>query len=67
MLCRWTVRASERLAAPGAQNRERQIEGRFMHDPHVARWLDRFLDSWLDARKVRRPSKIEGSGNQTAG
>lgn len=47
MLCRWTVRAAERLALPGAQDRVRQIEGRYMHDPHVARWLDAFLDHWL--------------------
>ena len=64
MLCRWTVRASERLAMPGAQNRERQIEGRFMHDPHVVRWLDRFLDSWLDAGRVQRRSKRTASGSQ---
>ncbi|WP_407529316.1 glutamine amidotransferase [Methylobacterium oryzisoli] len=47
MLCRWTVRAAERLALPGAQDRMRQLEGRYMHDPHVARWLDAFLDHWL--------------------
>jgi GMP synthase (glutamine-hydrolysing) len=47
MLCRWTVRAAERLALPGAQDRTRQLEGRYMHDPHVARWLDAFLDHWL--------------------
>ena len=47
MMCRWTVRASERLALPGAQDRQRQIDGRYMHDPHVARWLDAFLDDWL--------------------
>jgi GMP synthase (glutamine-hydrolysing) len=48
MLCRWTVLAAERLATPGAQDRARQIEGRYMHDPHVSRWLDRFLDHWLE-------------------
>jgi GMP synthase (glutamine-hydrolysing) len=47
MMCRWTVRASERLALPGAQDRARQIEGRYMHDPHVAQWLNAFLDDWL--------------------
>ncbi|MFE1603032.1 glutamine amidotransferase [Methylobacterium sp. ID0610] len=47
MLCRWTVRAAERLALPGAQDRVRQLEGRYMHDPQVARWLDAFLDHWL--------------------
>jgi GMP synthase (glutamine-hydrolysing) len=47
MICRWTVRAAERLAIPGAQDRARQIEGRLMYDPHVFRWLDAFLDAWL--------------------
>jgi GMP synthase (glutamine-hydrolysing) len=47
MLCRWTVRAAERLALPGAQDRARQIEGRLMYDPHVSNWLDAFLDAWL--------------------
>ncbi|MCG7393768.1 glutamine amidotransferase [Microvirga sp. ACRRW] len=50
MLCRWTVVAEERLAAPGAQDRIRQLEGRFQYDPHVSRWIDRFLDHWLDTR-----------------
>ncbi|WP_112661785.1 glutamine amidotransferase [Microvirga flavescens] len=48
MICRWTVKAEERLALPGAQDRIRQIEGRYLYDPHVSRWLDVFLDHWLD-------------------
>lgn len=51
MICRWTVRAAERLTLPGAQDRTRQIEGRFLHDPQVSRWLDAFLDHWLGADK----------------
>ncbi|RVU21523.1 glutamine amidotransferase [Methylobacterium oryzihabitans] len=47
MMCRWTVRAAERLKLPGAQDRVRQAEGRLMHDPSVMRWLDAFLDHWL--------------------
>ncbi len=49
MMCCWTVRGHERLATPGAQDRTRQIEGRFMHDPAVRVWLDTFLDHWLVA------------------
>lgn len=61
MMCRWTVRASERLALPGAQDRARQIEGRFMHDPQVARWLDAFLDHWLQAAPAdRAPADLRG-------
>ena len=59
MVCRWTVRAAERLKTPGAQDRARQLEGRFQHDPHVARWLDAFLDDWLGTPhrpRVRRLS-----------
>ncbi|MBZ6075787.1 glutamine amidotransferase [Microvirga puerhi] len=48
MICRWTVRAAERLAMPGAQDRARQIEGRFLYDPQVSLWLDQFLDHWLE-------------------
>ncbi|HMO29234.1 glutamine amidotransferase [Enterovirga sp.] len=49
MMCRWTVRGAERLSMPGAQDRTRQIEGRFMHDPAVRLWLTAFLDHWLGA------------------
>ena len=59
MMCRWTVRGAERMKLPGAQDRQRQIEGRFMHDPCVARWLDTFLDHWLGevfARPQRKPA-----------
>ena len=61
MICRWTVRAAERLELPGAQDRRRQIEGRFLHDPSVATWLDLFLDHWLglDA-KPSRPGRRAG-------
>jgi GMP synthase (glutamine-hydrolysing) len=47
MICRWTVVAEERLATPGAQDRIRQLDGRYQYDPHVSRWLERFLDHWL--------------------
>jgi GMP synthase (glutamine-hydrolysing) len=67
MMCRWTVRAAHRLELPGAQDRSRQIEGRFMYDPHVAQWLDRFLDHWLGepkqpARKPRRAPRQKPVG-----
>lgn len=48
MICRWTVIAEERLCMPGAQDRIRQLDGRFQYDPHVSRWIDRFLDHWLE-------------------
>jgi len=58
MMCRWTVRGAERMAMPGAQDRSRQIEGRFMHDPAVRLWLDKFLDHWLagDMAEADRPA-----------
>jgi GMP synthase (glutamine-hydrolysing) len=65
MMCRWTVRAAARLATPGAQDRARQIEGRFQHDPGVALWLDAFLDDWLGekarppARRTRRARRLD--------
>jgi GMP synthase (glutamine-hydrolysing) len=54
MVCRWTVRAHERLSLPGAQPRHEHLERRLMHDPHVAEWLDVFLDHWLGESRPRR-------------
>ena len=47
MMCCWTVKGGDRLSLPGAQDRSRQIEGRYLHDPAVRLWLDAFLDHWL--------------------
>ena len=58
MICRWTVVAAERLALLGAQDRTRQIDGRFQYDPHVAHWLDRFLDYWLANESVGHPALV---------
>jgi GMP synthase (glutamine-hydrolysing) len=58
MICRWTVRAAERLAMSGAQDRERQIEGRLMYDPHVSRWLNAFLDGWLRPSGMALPTTV---------
>jgi GMP synthase (glutamine-hydrolysing) len=59
MMCRWTVRGHERLKLPGAQDRSRQIEGRFMHDPAVRVWLNAFLDHWLAGGRTASPKAAE--------
>lgn len=53
MLHRWTVRASHRFGLPGAQDRWAHFEGRLIHDWVVNRWLDRFLDRWLELGRRR--------------
>jgi GMP synthase (glutamine-hydrolysing) len=60
MTCRWTVRAHERLALPGAQPRHEHLEKRLVYDPHVSRWLDAFLDHWLGAPAKRRRRIADG-------
>jgi GMP synthase (glutamine-hydrolysing) len=67
MMCRWTVRASHRLELPGAQDRSRQIEGRFMYDPHVAHWLDAFLDHWLGAPRPVRKARAKPRRRHSVG
>lgn len=47
MTCRWTTRAHDRMSTPGARPRREHLEGRLLHDPPVATWLDAFLDFWL--------------------
>ncbi|MBK9081399.1 MAG: glutamine amidotransferase [Rhizobiales bacterium] len=47
MMCRWTVRAHERLALPGARPRHEHLEGWYRHDAAVGRWLRGYLRRWL--------------------
>ena len=47
MMYRWTTRAHERMAMPGAQPRDAHLEGWHLHDAAVAAWLNAFLDHWL--------------------
>lgn len=47
MMCRWTVRAHERMAMPGARPRHEHLHGWHLNDAGVRRWLDAFLDHWL--------------------
>ncbi len=49
MICRWTVQAHERMSQPGAQSRQRHIDGWFQHDRAIARWTTEFLRRWLGA------------------
>jgi len=46
MMCRWTTRAHERMALPGAHPRHAHLSGWFEHDAAVARWSDAFLRAW---------------------
>jgi GMP synthase (glutamine-hydrolysing) len=49
MLNRWTIRGAHRFVLNGAQDRDRHIEGRFLYDNAVRRWLHEFLRLWLSA------------------
>ena len=56
MMCKWTVKSLERMNQPGAQARQRHLEGWFQHDAAVARWTAAFLRRWLG------PDDVEGPG-----
>jgi GMP synthase (glutamine-hydrolysing) len=47
MMCRWTIRGTDRMQLPGAHPRHRHLEGWFRHDAAVARWSEAFMGSWL--------------------
>jgi GMP synthase (glutamine-hydrolysing) len=47
MICRWTVRAFERMNHKGAQAPDEHRAGWFRYDHAVKLWLDGFLDHWL--------------------
>jgi len=52
MICRWTTRGDERLERPGAQPRSKHLDGWFLYDRAVARWLEAMLPAWLDGALV---------------
>ncbi|MEM8797059.1 MAG: glutamine amidotransferase [Pseudomonadota bacterium] len=58
MLHRWTVKASERLSAPGAKSRSEHLEGRLIYDKAIRSWLSTFLDQWLDADPRQNTSNV---------
>ena len=47
MLCRWTVRAADRMEAPGAQTPGQHRDGWYQHDSNLARWTSEFLQNWI--------------------
>ena len=48
----WTLKAAQRLAMPGAQQRGVHLSMHAIYDPPLDRWANAFLDRWLatDAR-----------------
>ncbi len=49
MICRWTVRAAERMHGLGAQEPQSHRDGWFQHDPEMDRWMREFLAKWSGA------------------
>ncbi len=47
MMVRWTTKGAPRMELPGAQQRRDHFAGRFVYDPAVKKWLDRFLNLWI--------------------
>jgi GMP synthase (glutamine-hydrolysing) len=54
MMCRWTTAGEEKLALPGARERERHFRDWYIYDAAIAFWLKRFLHGWLDSGGARR-------------
>ena len=52
MMCRWTVRGSERLDLPGARPRSAHFVDRLQHDGRIRLWLDAFIDHWVASGKL---------------
>ncbi|NIR32076.1 MAG: glutamine amidotransferase [Gammaproteobacteria bacterium] len=48
MMNDWMQEATERLVLPGAQSPDAQRAGHERHDAALDRWVDRFVDQWLD-------------------
>jgi len=68
MMCRWTTRAVDRMAAPGAQPGPAHLEGWYRYDPSIDRWIEAFLDRWLapDAAAPRESAAFAPRGASQA-
>ena len=66
-ICRWTTRAAHRMESPGAQPRGDHIDGWYLYDAAIARWIESFLHCWIGrsegagALLEKRPSLIRES------
>lgn len=47
MVHRWTIKGAHRFCLHGAQERDKHIEGRYLYDAEVRRWLEHFLRLWV--------------------
>ena len=56
MMCRWTTRAHERMGAPGAQPRDAHLQGWYVHDGVVSRWIETFLREKIVGAVGARPT-----------
>jgi GMP synthase (glutamine-hydrolysing) len=62
MLYRWTTRGAHRFSLTGAQGRRQHIEGRYLYDAAVKRWLHGFLLHWIGpARMADQQENIVGA------
>ena len=58
MIHRWTIKGAHRFTLKGAQPRDLHIEGRYLYDAAVRRWLIEFLDLWVGPAVSRCPSGL---------
>ena len=52
----WTLKAAERLKQLGAQQRGVHLSMHALYDPPLGRWIDGFLDRWLDTDRRLKPT-----------
>ena len=52
MMCRWIVKAAERMGDPGARPGHEHLADWRLHDAPVARWIDAFLGRWIEGAAV---------------
>jgi GMP synthase (glutamine-hydrolysing) len=57
MINRWTTKAAQRLALPGAKPRLQQLDDHLEHGPKVRRWLVDFLAHWTGLLEPNRTSR----------
>jgi GMP synthase (glutamine-hydrolysing) len=62
MMKRWLTNAAHMLEFPGAQSHEDQIRARRRYEGPTVRWLESFLDIWLESGPAQHPGSNKRAG-----
>lgn len=56
---RWTTQGAEMLTLPGAQSRDQQMQGYFLHAHPIHTWVEAFVLQWIEPRELGKDAPLK--------